>query len=330
MRGPRGWLALGAVLGASLPASTTVANTTTANLVAGGLIFARTDKIEMRSEDLFVSEAEIRVRYVFRNISPDDVTSLVAFPMPDIVFQHHTWVEIPEPESENFLDFRTVVDGQAVKTDLDRRVLSANIDRTRLLQDLGIPLMPFSKAANEALNALPADKRDLLITLGLVTPNVTIQGKPSIMPSDWMLKTTYSWTQAFPAGKDVVIEHRYRPSVGTDNMQIITTSPPDRWQRAAKTELTHKYCVDRQFLDVAEKSHGQYDEIFLSYILETGANWARPIGDFTLTIDKGAAGSFLGTCERDLRQVGPTTFRVNRKNYLPKGNLEIVIMKRSP
>ena len=60
------------------------ANDTTAELATGGLIFTKSDDIEMRSEDLFISMKEIRVQYKFFNRSNRDLTTQVAFPMPDL------------------------------------------------------------------------------------------------------------------------------------------------------------------------------------------------------------------------------------------------------
>jgi hypothetical protein len=71
-------LALG--LATAVPA---LANDTTASTGAGGLVIERTDDIDLVSEDLFVSASEIRIGYVFRNSSPKDVETIVAFPMPD-------------------------------------------------------------------------------------------------------------------------------------------------------------------------------------------------------------------------------------------------------
>ena len=60
------------------------ANDSTAELATGGLIFVQNDDVEMRAEDLYISTAEIRVRYRFFNHAAKDVTVLVAFPMPEI------------------------------------------------------------------------------------------------------------------------------------------------------------------------------------------------------------------------------------------------------
>ena len=69
---------------AALLAAPALANDSTAELAAGGLVLTKTDAIEMRSEDLFISEQAVKVRYVFVNTSAAPVTTRVAFPMPDI------------------------------------------------------------------------------------------------------------------------------------------------------------------------------------------------------------------------------------------------------
>ena len=61
-----------------------VANDSTAELAAGGIVLTHNDSIEMRSEDLFISQEEVRVRYKFFNTAPTNTKVLVAFPMPEV------------------------------------------------------------------------------------------------------------------------------------------------------------------------------------------------------------------------------------------------------
>ena len=61
-----------------------LANDSTAELGTGGLILSRTDAVRMVKEDLFISEEKVTVDYVFRNVTDADVSTIVAFPMPDI------------------------------------------------------------------------------------------------------------------------------------------------------------------------------------------------------------------------------------------------------
>ena len=73
-----------ALLAAVLLAAPAAANDSVASMGAGGLVLGRTDGIEMRSEDLYVSAREIRVRYRFYNRTDQDISTLVAFPLPDL------------------------------------------------------------------------------------------------------------------------------------------------------------------------------------------------------------------------------------------------------
>ena len=61
------------------------ANDTSAALETGGLRFKQDPDIVMRSEDLLISEKQIRIVYRFFNTSAADKTIMIAFPMPDIV-----------------------------------------------------------------------------------------------------------------------------------------------------------------------------------------------------------------------------------------------------
>lgn len=60
------------------------ANNSSAELATGGLVFTKSDDIEMQSEDLFISMKEVRVQYHFYNRSDRDISTQIAFPMPDI------------------------------------------------------------------------------------------------------------------------------------------------------------------------------------------------------------------------------------------------------
>ena len=71
------------------------ANDSTAELGAGGLVYVTTDVVEMRSEDLFISMEEVRVRYEFVNTSDHDVTTLVAPRCPTSRGTSISWSQCP-------------------------------------------------------------------------------------------------------------------------------------------------------------------------------------------------------------------------------------------
>jgi hypothetical protein len=131
------------VAAALVAAAPALANDTTAELAAGGLIFVRNENVEMRSEDLMISAKEISVRYRFYNKSDKDVRVLVAFPMPDIkVEEPDQNISVPTDDPVNFLAFATTVNGEPAVTQVEQRVIAGGLDRTQLLRSLGIPLAP--------------------------------------------------------------------------------------------------------------------------------------------------------------------------------------------
>jgi Domain of unknown function (DUF4424) len=326
-------------------ASPALANDTTAELATGGLQFVHNDDIEMRSEMLRVSLDQITVTYHFFNKSSQPVTNLVAFPLPDITVDNPDWnVAVPTEDPVNFLDFTTTANGQPVKTQVEQKVFAMGIDRTAMLQQLGIPLAPQLKATDDALDALPKDKWQELIALGMA--DIDEYGTTSKMQQHleprWTLKTTYYWQQSFAPGQETVIEHRYKPSVGvkvgTEIGEPIFTGDAQiaADQKTRLAAYTTKYCMDAGFVAAAAKGQQKakqtnttFGEKQIDYILTTGANWAGPIADFTLTVDKGDPGNLISFCASGVRKLSPTEFQVHYTNFTPAQDLAILILTPS-
>lgn len=316
------------------------ANDTTAALEAGGLIFVPNEDVEMRSEDLFISEKEVRVAYIFHSNAEKDTTVLVAFPMPDVRYLEQD-VAVPNPGSPNFLDFATVVDGKPVETKVELRVTAFGLDRTSLLTDLKVPLNPLAPETLKALDALPEDKQQTLLELGLVRRDDYDVGKgmERHFAPLWTLRTTFYWMQTFPAKKDLKVEHRYKPSVGTSVGTILGSElkgEPD-FVNLIKAQRD-KYCVEPALMASLQKATREaqkqdrmaYSEAFIGYVLKTGANWQGPIRDFTLTIDKGAPDYLVSFCGTGVKKIGPTTFQMKAQDFWPQKDLEILILKPYP
>ena len=65
---------------------------------------------------------------------------------------------------------------------------------------------------------------------------------------------------------------------------------------------------------------------FLSYVLRTANSWAGPIGTFRLTLDKGAVENVISLCATEIQKTGPTTFVIEKTDYAPDRDLEILIV----
>jgi hypothetical protein len=316
-------------------AAPALANDTSAVLSTGGLEFITNDDIEMVSEELFISMDEIRVVYEFRNTSDTDQSVLVAFPMPEIVPDHFSPVAYPEGPDDNLFEFETLFDGEPVAAELHQYAFAAGVDRTKLLANLGLPLVPFTEAARLATDALDDDAKRELAHLGLlVTERFDAgQGWQTEYWPNWTLRSTYTWDALFPAGETVTVEHRYTPSVGGTVGIAFMDGPYDNYDPAA--EYAEKYCTDESFLAAVSRTFPEgepfrapFQERWISYVLTTGANWSGPIGRFRLVIDKGAPENLVSFCGTDVRRIDDTTFEMVAEDFWPSRDLEILFLVR--
>jgi hypothetical protein len=313
------------------------ANDSTAELATGGLIFVTTDDIEMRSEKLFISTEQVRVTYEFFNKSDKDVTTLVAFPLPEIrVANQDDNVAVPTEAPDNIFGFKTTVDGAPVKAEVERRVTAMGIDRTQYVRALGVPLDPHLHATYEALDKLPPEKWSEMVGLGLaeVVEYGDDKGMKKHLEPRWGLATTYYWKQTFPAKKQIVIRHQYVPSVGGSAQTSL--GAPSQEKETWYNDYVWKYCIDQSFMATiqslrkANKSEfgPPYNEQRIDYILKTGANWSGPIGNFELTVDKGSPDALVSFCGKNVKKISPTQFQSQQKDFTPDGNLSVLILTK--
>jgi hypothetical protein len=101
-----------------------------------------------------------------------------------------------------------------------------------------------------------------------------------------------------------------------------------------RVEYAKRFCVNKgteaavlALTRKAGKGRGPPPEFRISYVLMTGANWAGPIGDFRLTIDKGEPQALVSFCEAGkVAKTGPTTFEVRKRNYIPDRDIDILFV----
>ncbi|KFL28966.1 hypothetical protein JP75_23475 [Devosia riboflavina] len=327
-------------------AAPAVGNDTTAQLGTGGLVFVTNEQIRMASEDLYISPTEVRVTYEFENTSDEDQRILVAFPMPDIQGSGDFMVDVPiqnanygtaEPidDPDNLFGFATTFNGAPVDAELHQYVFNNNIDYTKLLRNLGVPLEPFGDATSDALAKLDADDVQNLTRLGLVFSYEYDAGNGAefdIVPL-WTLRSTYSWEATFEPGISNVV-HTYRPSVGGTVATTFVPKEGDEYSEARYAEYVKKYCVEDNLLATLRKqgvtqdgwTNYPYYENWISYIWSTGNNWSGSIGKFTLTVDKGSTDNLVSFCGEDVKKIGPTTFQMTATDWWPPYDRELEIL----
>lgn len=306
------------------------ANDSTAAFAAGGLVLTETDAIELVSEDLRLARDEIRVRYVFRNTTQADVTTVVAFPLPDIDLSYYSEVPIeqPYPDPDNFVGFTVTVDGVAVEPDLHVRATLSTNDVTAQLAARGIPISLFADDLYQRLWAIPSEDQEALQAAALVYYDRDYDG---VYPQ-WTQHVAFTWTQTFPAGREVVVEHGYHPVVGSRFLSGYTLTGEEG------ADLRARYCLDdAAAAEIARRLDAAGEDALLvadevGYVLTTGANWAGPIRDFALTVDAGAPGNLIVSCATpDLpERPSDTAIAGRRADFTPTEDLWVLIVRRDP
>jgi hypothetical protein len=330
-RGIPAWL-IGAISIAAIACPTsTFANDTMAGFAVGGLVFETSGDIEMRSEDLFVSADEIRVRYRFYNRADRPVTGTVAFPLPDITATPESNINIPSIDPQNPFAFRTLVNGLPVQAKLEQRVFNGEVEHTDLLRTLGIPFAPYLSETIVAINRLADEGKAQLVELGLAFEY------DRDLYGGWTVRTNYHWQQTFPARSETIVEHRYKPGYGSKQASA-TSQLSESIQKDLDSSWfdARKYCADASFtrglVRMAEEARqrDRYAAILYSneitYVLTTGANWAAPIGDFRLVVDKGDPLNLVSFCGEGIRKISATQFEMRKANFRPSGDLHVVIV----
>jgi hypothetical protein len=256
--------------------------------------------------------------------------------MPDLAYDGISNVSVPDPESDNFLQFQTKVDGRPVAARIEQKAFlpESTTDITARLNALKIPLLQTATTTQKLLDKLdPATEKALIDAQIIRNDDYDVgKGMEHHVASLWTLKTTYYWLQTFPAQKEIVVEHSYVPSVGSSVQALLYGSI----EGETRTSYERLYCPDKAFSNgikamVKKGPNGEVipPEYRLGYILKTGANWAGPIGDFHLTVDKGNPKALISFCETGVKKTGPTSFEVRHTNFTPTQDLNFLIVEQS-
>lgn len=312
------------------------ANDSSAAMAAGGLELVRNDQVKMVSEVLRISPRLVEVDYVFENTGGTDVTTLVAFPLPELsqTVWYYSPLNIPFAKDPNFVGFQVWVDGREIRPEIEIRAFGKT-EITAELRRLAVD--PFKPD----LHLHRPDVVDALRRLGVI-----IDDGPASKPdpvAEWSVRVNFHWSQTFPAVRQITVRHRYRPVHGNFYAPV---DPSDQRTRRTKADqaLGGQWCFDQSYNAAELKLFGrQYEEAAkekdkvssdhrvwydnVQYVLKTGANWHGPIGRFELQINKGGA-ELVSTCPiPGLRlQRAPYGFNAVAVDYTPTTDLDILFV----
>lgn len=327
-----------------------LANDGFGGLSATGLTFSQTEDVALETEDLFIRPDRITVSYQFRNLTDADVTGEVIFPLPPVPLGALMQSDFNLPEDRNqedLVSFTAKVAGRPVATGIDRIAViepreeagrapalsydAPGRDVTADLEAWGIPLtLDVDRVAAHLLALSPAE-RAAVAAAGLAEfypADPAMAGSTDEAYPRWSIVTRYHWTQTFPAGQPLAIEHGY-VNRAPGGIFVWQHPPRDDWS----LDLARQYCIDEATSKGIAKRLKQADmddavgmALFIDYVLRTANSWAGPIGRFRLTLDKGSERNLVSLCADGIKKTGPTTFVWEKRDFTPKRDLAILLV----
>jgi hypothetical protein len=301
------------------------ANDTSAELAIGGLTFTKNADISIESEELTIGLDGITVRYVFLNRSTKPITLTVAFPLPDINLADASNAALPVGNPLNYVGFSTRIDSKPISFATNQQAFLNDKNVTANLKEMGIPVFPVG-VQQLKINELPEEIRARALAQGLLVESGTNDKGMPLYDATWTVKTSVVRRQSFPPGKPVTVEHRYRTSVGVSFDSILRQD--HRVQKGLASEVQRyksTYCVDDDFLKLVDglkpankPGKPRLIERRINYVLTTGANWAGPIKDFHLVVDKGRADRIVSFCNEGLKEISPPQSDIRASYFTPK------------
>jgi hypothetical protein len=210
------------------------------------------------------------------------------------------------------------VNGAAVKADVESRAFVDGRDITARVQTAGLPASVV--AATKALTGLNPARRAALEKQELIECD-----SAGCFPV-WESRIQYYWKQHFPPGATVVVQHSYRPVVGgsyiVGSMNGKSNIGPfcgGAEGLAAISQYKKRHPVKNDGETVLWENH-------ISYILTTANNWSGPIRNFRLSVVTESAEDLLFTCTPGLKRASPTRYQMERANFHPDKELDLLIL----
>ena len=278
-------------------------------------------RIVMAKESLWISLDKVKVEYEFRNDSDQDITTEVAFPIPDYELDP----QMPEPNWEGFDDFQLWVDGVAKKFQTESRAFLKGKEITALLRHDRIDVATFGhgtwdKPSPEIARLASSEKKTLAVAGAIDADDLQPQ---------WTVRKKYHWTQTFPAHGTVKIRHEYTPVPGSEN-SISYGLGSNPYKQAAQEIMS--MCPDGKLLPplkrLAMSNEKDAFYTYVDFVLTSANTWKTPIEDFTLTVErvrpKDSPASFVSFCwNGPIRKVDEDHFEAHVTNFTPSRELRV-------
>ncbi len=295
----------------------------------------REPRIAMAKEVLTIGMKKVKVDYEFRNESDDDITTLVAFPVPAYALE----AEERSPREQGFDDFRLTVEDQPARFQTESRAKLKGRDVTSALKAYGIDIPTFGHYSDDRHQAPDIRRLSKVQRLALVKVGL-LESDQDADFATWTVEKKYYWTQTFPAHATIHIRHEYSPVIGYGMVPSETfaalAAHPDAIKKnpdydPSSIEEVRSVCPDettRRNLEQASNKHEGFGNLsYVDFILTTANTWKQPIEDFTLFVERPEDKVFLYVVSfcwnGPVEKIKADRFKATATNLIPQHELRI-------
>jgi hypothetical protein len=295
---------------------------------AGGIQLVREARISMEKERLAISRDLITVEYEFLNTTSHDITTEVAFPVPE--YDIHSMFTAGPSDLEGW---HVWVENKELKYQTETKAFLNGADFTSVLRSLSIDIGSFGHwdadvngRVTGEVSRLPRRRQEELVRAGLLKDDLPL----------WSVRKTYHWQQLFPANKTLHVRHEYKPELGLEHLDEDTL----RGKKAEDFVKLADVCVDapvrKALIAVVPNDNGfaegSVEGEWIDYILTTANTWKTPIREFELLIErpkpKGNEHYLVSLCwEGKVEKRGVDTFAARATNFTPKHELRVMFFQ---
>lgn len=305
------------------------ANDAAVETAAGGLQLRDEHRVSIVKERLYIGKQflagvpsnlpslknkyQVIVEYEFLNLSTADVTTEVAFPLPEFSYP---WEDLIQDRRVH--GFKLEVDGKVVPHATEVRAKAAGRDVTNLLREAGVEIESFGLFEHDPtgpspyqVERLPKETQARLKLAGAVD---------DALDPKWAVAITHHWKQTFPVGKVVRVRHDYDAIAGFSYGYEVGQYLSDLKGGCFDADL-------KRALEAAQ-SQAPRSEFgvmivadWVKYILTTANTWKMPIRDFELVVER-PAGQFVSFCwDGKVEKLSNTRFRATAHDFVPNREL---------
>lgn len=300
---------------------TAQANDSTGYVGVGGIEYIKNPNIAMKSEDLYISKELVKVTYEFKNLTNKEIRQTVLFPLPMVpTWTDHDFANV----NETLKSFQVYANDKPVRYKTHARAFVRDdknkpIDVTEAFRACGVSEDDIMKAWD--MDGTLAKINQVLDECQHAQLESLVGGIDSALDPElrviWEGQVIYEFEQSFAPNSITKINHSYRPMVGGGVY--------------FHEDLDSTFCLDKATRHNLNKKSPTHPISYsaLAYVLTTGANWAKPIEHFKLTVerDDDEIVSFCWKGKGRVKKIGSGKFEVIEKNFVPRQDIDVAFIQ---